>query len=464
MFGLFNRKTEAQKKQPSDGIVGDAADGKIRTSGTIALEDVFPDSSQIITHTYVSRKKAESEIAEKLRKSNSIITFSGPSKSGKTVLAGRFSGNLPIAHIHVFSKMTSEEFWESLRSAIEAPNTIEVNDSRTTVRSKGSESAIGGRVGIAGAAAGGEYRRHDDTTTEASSGQTIVLEKPGRIGVIEHLKANPHTIVVDDYHWLNPDIFDEIFPPLKQVLSLKSKIILISVSQSVFPVAGDLNDFNGRIISAKMPPWEHAEIQEIGRLGFKALNVEVDKATLISLANCAYFSPLLMQGLCNQYCYENNVTERAKERRRLPKMSKEETGHLVSRFARPITEGFDPLLQTASDKKWRTKDRDGRMISMTQTFILGISHTRPFEPIALGDVVKRVREKILHKLHLPEQLPANLAKQAQDIQKRFGGERGDRSPLYYDPLSQTITIVDPYFKLWARWVHGAELGGKLFPD
>jgi hypothetical protein len=139
-------------------------------------------------------------------------------------------------------------------------------------------------------------------------------------------------------------------------------------------------------------------------------------------------------------------------------------GELTARFARPLTESFEQLLANPGERKWRTKDRDNRTLSMTEVFLLGINARRPFEAVPLSDVVNRVRERVLHHTNRPDNLPALLAAKAVELQKKLGGERGDRSPIYYDPSVQTITIVDPYFKLWARWVRGPEIGGNLFPD
>jgi len=358
--------------------------------------------------------------------------------------------------------MTSDEFWESLRQAIEAPNSLSVAASRmhqaefamtAKIQAQSNLGVVNSTVGL-------------DSTQRSQEGtgriQTVTISSPGRVGVIEHLKKHPHTIIIDDYHWLNPDLLPDIFPPLKQALGLGSKVVLISVSKSVFPSTGDLSDFNGRVLSIEMPSWEHAEIQEIARLGFQKLNVVVTDETIFHLDNCSYFSPLLMQGLCNNLCYEHGVLETCDERTTLPSMTRKEMGELAARFAKPLTVGFDDILTQAGEKKWLTKDRDGRLLSMTEVFILGISARKPFEPAALSDVVKRVKDRILHGLNLPENLPAALAAKAVELQKKLGGVRGDRSPIFYDSAAQTITIVDPYFKLWARWVRGPEISGKLF--
>lgn len=439
------------------------------------LDDVFPLASHIVKYSYVSRPHVEKEVQSCLRRANALIFFSGPSKSGKTVLASRLSGDLPKAHLHVWRSMTVDEFWQALRAAIDAPNTMEEAESLQirTDNSATSESSIG--IPLGAGALNFKQERLQNTGRDQLKEKRQSIELPGRVGVIEHLKKNPHTIIIDDYHWMNTAILSDIFPPLKQALGIGSKVILISVSNNVFPTTGDLGDFAGRTLSVQMPPWTMEEIQEIGTLGFKTLNVDVSSASILNLQKRSYFSPLLMQGLCNTWCYEHQILSRSSDVRSLPELTVAEAGKLASRLAKPQTSGFEPVLGEIGEKKYRTKAKDGRTLTLTEVFLNGISHTRPFEPYTIDNLVKRVKEHVLDKGKIYETLgvartecDAELRKllkgKAADIERRLGGERGDRSPIFYDKVAEAITIVDPYFKAWVRWVKGPELSGNLFEN
>jgi hypothetical protein len=430
----------------------------------LSLDEVFPESAENVPYTYVSRPKVEKDVADCLSQNNSIILFSGPSKTGKTVLARRLSGNLPQAHIHAFSTMTSDEFWTSLRVAIEAPDTKERRVEQASSMRSVDGREIGGGVEAGFLQFGGKSHIAFERGELTARAELTHIELPGRIGVIEHLKKHPHIIIIDDYHWMNPDLVEDIFPPLKQTLSLGSKVVLISVSDRAFPTMGDLSDFNGRLLSVKMPRWELDEIQQIGDLGFSKLNVHVSRDTIESLASCSYYSPLLMQGLCKEYCKQNDVFGNQIVKKELRHLGRDQVGRSVAvKLAAARGAPYQSALDGTSPSRWPTKDRDGnRLLTIQEIFLLGLSHKQPFEPISLEDMKKRILEKILNKNEAPQNLPALLAKRAVDLQSNLGGRIGDRSPILYDKDAQQVTIVDPYFKLWVRWVKGEELGGNLF--
>jgi hypothetical protein len=422
---------------------------------------VFRESAYELDHTYVARPGVEADVQAKLRHSNAIILFSGPSKSGKTVLCHRFAGERPCAHIHAFPTMTADEFWSALRQAIEAPETIEiVTERERSLASQRSAKIGGGAFGLSGEIADKQVARD-----QTRHGRKAIIPTPGRIGVINFLQSNPHTLIIDDFHWMNPAIKNDIFPPLKQLLGLNSRVILISVSKSAFPTTGDFGDFTGRFVSISMPPWDPAELRQIAVVGFPLLGIDVSPATIDNLVACSYLSPLLMQGLCAQLCYENGVFETAKRTVSVDLHSRSDVGQLAGRYAEPLTTSFNPILDEGGERSWPTKPRDARRLTIAEVLVLGISHRRPFQAFALADLVARLEEKILQR-PLASTLPAQLVRKTLEIQEKYGGDRRDRSPIYYDPdpAAKTITIVDPYFKLWARWVRGPKLGGNLFAD
>lgn len=433
---------------------------RLKQQTVFRVAEVFRAGAYEVDHTYVARPSAEDAVRTGLRHQNAIILLSGPSKSGKTVLCHRLSEGAPTAHVHVFQAMTGEEFWDALRQAIEAPERSERITKREqrleTERAKRLKGGANAQVMSLEAETSATNRWR---VSEASE-ETTHISTPGRMGVLNYLRSHPHTIIIDDYHWMNPAIAPEVFPPLKQVLGWNSRVILISVSKAAFPNKGDFGDFTGRFIDVSMPPWELDEIKEIGERGFPLLKVQVSQETLHGLASCSYLSPLLMQGLCEQLCFENQVVETLKEPINIHIPGRAHVGALAGRFAAPLTTSFDEILSDKTEKTWVT--RDGRKLSLTEILVLGISHKRPFEPFPLAELSRRLEEKILRK-PMPKNLSALLVQKMAEIQTKFGGERGDRSPIYYDPSSKSVTIVDAYFKLWVRWVRGPELGGKLFP-
>jgi hypothetical protein len=432
----------------------------VQAAKRVKTAEVFRENAYELDYTYVTRPNIENDVRNKLRHDNAIVLFSGPTKSGKTVLCHRFAGDdRPCAHIHVFQTMTADEFWAALRQSIEAPEATEiVTERERRLAARQVSKLTGGIPGLSG-------HLTDETQMDEVTRRTrkVVVPQSGRIGVLSFLQSSPHTIIIDDFHWMNPAIKIDIFPPLKQLLGYGTRIILISVSKSAFPMIGDFGDFAGRFIEISMPPWEHNELRRVAEVGFPLLGMKVTPQTIDNLVGCSYLSPLLMQGLCAQLCYEREVTETVADELQVEELSRNDVGEMAGRYAAPLTTSFDTILDSGGERSWQTKPRDGRRLTIAEVLVLGISHRRPFEPISLDSLVTRLGERVLQK-PVSSSLAASLVNKTLEIQKKYGGDRQDRAPIYYDAAAKTITMVDPYFKLWARWVRGPALGGNLFAD
>jgi len=166
-----------------------------------------------------------------------------------------------------------------------------------------------------------------------------------------------------------------------------------------------------------------------------------------------------MQGLCGELCRGQGIFETVEQPRTI-KLSKDDVGAMAAEYARHRTDIFDKILNPDSPKSWQTKDR--RMLSLAEILVLAINHRRPNEPYPLDTLVNRIKR--LTRGELPTNLEATLVKKIIEIINMYGGddETKDRSPIFWDTDAKALVVLDPYFVIWARWVVGPDLAGKLF--
>lgn len=107
------------------------------------VQDVFTPGD-FPEHTYVERGQGELEnrLEHQLRRSGAIISLSGPSKSGKTVLVERVVGSDNLVAVYGGEVESVEELWNEVLDGLGAPHGTE------SVSASTSESQTSGNIGI----------------------------------------------------------------------------------------------------------------------------------------------------------------------------------------------------------------------------------------------------------------------------------------------------------------------------
>lgn len=424
------------------------------------MQEVFRDGSIEVPITYVERPEVEDAVKSALTYSNAIILFHGPSKSGKTVLCNKLVSDLPKVHVHVWRSMSEEEFWDQLKSALGQPDQIE--RLKAIDRSRGYEVSgdvkAGLNIGVQVGAKSSIGAMINETTSSGQVERTSAGSS--KTAVINYLNSDPHTVIIDDFHWMDHSLYEDVFQPLKQVVANGSRIILVSVPDIDTRMKGNMSDLTGRLLKVPMPVWSAKELLEIPRSGFVALNVEPTPTTLKALLSLSFGNPLLMQGLCGELCRSQKIFATCAETKKID-LHKNDVGPLAASYAQHRTTIFDAIIDTNSPKSWKTKD--GRKLSLSEVLVLAINHRRPNEKYPLSNIAKRIRERILRG-DPPSNFEALVGKKIREIVEKFGGDHDskDRSPLYFD--GSTLIVLDPYFTIWARWVVGPRLAGRLFKN
>jgi hypothetical protein len=405
------------------------------------LGDVFTAGGQP-TVTYVERqeKQAATKIDKYLLTGKTILSVTGPSKSGKTVLCQR---KIPDGtRIDVAGGQTNDmnSFWAQIAHALEVPIQTTVASSSSTNTHLHGKAGGSASLGFADVSLGGKV---DRTTNDASS-SSVTRDMDPATAVLQALEKSRKTLVIDDFHFIPIDVQRQITRSLKQPIFRGLNVVILSVPHRGFDVANAEQDMSQRLQQAEIPQWTVAELEKIAIDGFSALNMDVDKKISNQLAHEAYGSPNLMQRFCQELCFENNVTETLPAKTRVGTKKIETFLTAIAKDQPP--EVHEKLARgQRSDRKMRLLV-DGTSADIYEIVLRAIADCLPGTPIPFDDVRTATRDMV-------QEAPQNheITRVLQKISE-IAAEDSPRDPvIVWDGDNRKLHIADPGFAFYLKW-------------
>src|SRR5437899_5010680 len=159
--------------------------------------DVFTPND-LPTFTYVERttRKFEDRLREALAVPNIIISLSGPSKSGKTVLVNKVIEPDNLIPLSGASIRTSDDLWAKVLTWMEVP-TERAETLGSKIKAEAGGKA-GGKAGIPFVAEG-KAEATGSIGGETSRETKEVFEPTGLEQVIEEIANSSFVVFVDDF-------------------------------------------------------------------------------------------------------------------------------------------------------------------------------------------------------------------------------------------------------------------------
>lgn len=388
--------------------------------------------------TYVSREhlNIEETLRTWLQRSHKpLLSVSGPTKSGKTVLLKKVVHDgiwLSGGAIH-----TLDDFWAGVCEE------LEVFTDHTVTGSTSSSTHAGGSLSVPLAKANAD--RESSYSNQISRTRSSEPKQAAR----KALKRNPNrTVVIDDFHYINPQEQELIVRGLKDLIFDGLGVIVASVPHRAYDVVRVEKEMTGRVDILRIENWESRDLSLIGTQGFESLGVTVDESILKQLVDQSFKSPHLMQTHCLNLCQVNT-----------------NEGSLVEEFAAPEWPQFfesqaSATAKTAFDllkKGPPTRDRAIRKLKNgTETDIYGavltaIENTGPKTSISYDEIRSSLRETLES-----EQPQRNEVTNVLGQMNRIAREKIDGEPVIeYDEEYSTLHLIDPYFAYYLRWASPA---------
>ena len=269
--------------------------------------DVFTPSDYP-THTYVAREEdtLETRLRQALDTPGEVVSVSGPSKSGKTVLIEKIAGRDNLIPLTGASISSAEDVWEKVLNWMDVPTSLTETTTNGTTLTPGA--TVGGKLAFPGV---GEVSGSIGGTGALQSGQgtSVTRQRHGMEQVIREVANSSFVIFLDDFHYMPSEVQAAVARQVKEAARRGVKICTASVPHRSDDVVRSNPELRGRIRAVDTKPWSEDELLKIGKIEFPILGYDVPEATLRKLAREAFTSPQLMQAICLQACFSVGISD-----------------------------------------------------------------------------------------------------------------------------------------------------------
>lgn len=417
-------------------------------SKELSAHDVFTPSS-FPEHTYVAR--GDDDLEDKLRfaikTKGQIVSVSGPSKSGKTVLVEKVVGKDKLVPVVGAGIRDADQIWTRVLDWFDAPA------DETSLKSW--QLMTGARVGAKAEAdvivASGEASGDVNT---AFTRRTTGTERKARRGleqVIEQLGGTDMVVLVDDFHYMPRDVQADVAKQLKEAARRDVKIVTAAVPHRADDMIRANADLQGRVTVLDVGYWRPRDLARIAASGWDKLNVDIDAASVERLAHQAAGSPQLMQALCLYACFVLGTTDRMPKR--ISERLKDEDHVKACRLTSTIADYRSLVDALEAGPRARSGDRktytfgDGTTGDVYRAILKAIAA----EPLVLTfhyeEVLRRVRDLCDGESPAGSSVTGACAHMARLAEEQLPTAR----VLTWDERDQILELPDPYLSFYLRW-------------
>ena len=386
----------------------------------------------------------ENKLQDYLNTRHKLISITGPTKSGKTVLCRRNVGETQQILISGGEITSEDNFWELVLDQL---NYSYVESSSAMTSSDDTVSAgISAQLSLwSDAKFGG-----NGTTTRKNNNGTSHTKKyirnPKR-SAIEKLKSLDKTLIIDDFHYIEQSIQQQIIRALKSPIFDGLNVIVLAVPHRAYDALKVETEMTGRVAQLEITSWEERDLSEIASKGFKALNIIHDDLIINTLAQESYGSPNLMQEFCLQLCKDNNVNETCKQPKTITLLTSSKA--FFKSIAKSVASkvAYDRLARgprQRSDRKSRVL-KNGKTVDIYTATLLAIAHTGPKTEITIEEL--RASFKTIMDNPPQSQEIARVLIQMDKIAKQQQGE----PVIDWSKEDNSLFIADPYFAFYLKW-------------
>jgi hypothetical protein len=405
--------------------------------------------NDVPTLTYVERVEHhfETRLREAFSVPKMIISISGPSKTGKTVLVNKVVESENLIPVSGASIKTADDLWRKVLTWMEGPISSVERQERVGKIEVGAKG--GGKIGIP-LVAEGKAEAEAKVGRETKQGTERTFTHEGLPQVIKDIAGSSYTVFIDDFHYIPRDAQVDIGRQIKEAAEAGVRICTASVPHRADDVVRSNTELRGRVTSVDIGRWSEKELEQIGYKGFQALNMDVAPRVMNKLTAEAFGSPQLMQAICLNVCFENKVYETLPEQRRIEIdfVTLEnifERTSTISDFSTMLTRlHAGPKLRGHERKEYKFKN--GRAGDVYQCVLLALRTDPPLLMLSYEEILRRIRDVCIEDSPSGSSVSATLGHMntiAADVQE---------APIM-DWDEDTLHIVEPYFLFFLRSSH-----------
>jgi hypothetical protein len=398
-------------------------------------------------HTYNPRLALQLEFRlEQVRRNLcKLVTVTGHTKSGKTVLVRQVLPREESIWVDGGTVGTEDDFWDVVLHQLELFQTTGVTaETDTSADVSGSVGAGGNFLLFKGEAKVGG-------TLGMSSSSALVQSRTvsSRVAALEGLRATQRPLVVDDFHYLPKELQGELVRALKPLVFDGLPVVIIAIPHRRYDAIRVEKEMTGRILPVEIPTWSEEELGFIPTRGFSLLERDVDLGVVARLAGEAIGSPHLIQEFCRGLC-----RMKAFDRSTLPfplAVGSEDVERVFREAAetigRPIFEKLARGPRQRTDRIPRSL-RDGQEVDIYGLVLHALAHLRPglvtLEYEDLRSAIKAVSAQEIPQLH-------EVARVLKHMSEIAASDQSSTPVIDFDEESKLLHVTDPFFAFYLRW-------------
>lgn len=428
---------------------------------TIFVPTDFP------VETYVNRadEKLENAVRDAFETPKTVISVSGPSKTGKTVLIQKALGEDNIIPIYGAQIQKPDDLWSAILNWIDVPASTTTTSSESDSINPKTGASV--KVKVPGLAEGG-LEAGVAATKSASTSSAKTKEVGGLAGVKREIGQSSYTVFLDDFHYIQRGLQEEIGRQIKAGTEVGIRFCVASVPHRSDDVVRSNHELRGRTMNIDTDFWNIEDLKKIGEQGFKALNLEVSDEVITRLAEECCTSPQIMQALCLQLCFTLGIRQRldkvevAKISTDALKAVLEQTSGRADYTSLLKQMHAGPRIRGTERKTFEFKD--GSEGDAYRAALLAIAADPPAMEMNYTEITKRI--ETICKDNKP--VGSSITESYKQIEGFARSMYPNQRIVEWDAdaASGTLSIIDPYFLFFLRSSEKlAELGaGKKTPS
>lgn len=404
--------------------------------------------NQFPVHTYVERgeEKLERLLKDALETPGEIVSISGPSKSGKTVLVERVVGRENLISISGAGLSSPDDLWDKVLDWMDTPNSSTLGQSSSV--SQTNKTAIKLKNGIP-LSPQVEAEVVHENKMELGNSKQATSHRKGMIEVIREIGNSDFVVLIDDFHYINRSVQVEVAKQIKEAARQGVKICTASVPHRADDVVRSNPELRGRVRAVDLNYWKSSELIRIAELGFPLLDIMLDLESIKKFVIESSGSPQLMQAICLQACFELDVREKGEpasftlnEQKINNIFEVVSTKTDFSTLVRNIHSGPNKRGTERNEYDFVDKSRG----DVYRCVLLAIMQSPPLLQFPYNELSKRIQNICLND-NIPQ---ASSIKQAcSQISKKSDDTGLTQKVIEWE--NDLFDIIDPYFLFYLRW-------------
>lgn len=401
------------------------------------LRDVFvPGGQPTLTYIERSARNLEEKLTRAIRKGGALISVTGPTKCGKTVLCRKVLSQTPTVWIDAGEVNTADQFWDLIVHKTDQYTTEQLEHSKQTAKTNSGKLSA---LSVATA----------EHTEESRAAKTVSRSRvaPSQTIALDALMRTESTLVIDDFHYFDIESQTKIIRALKQRIFDGLSAIVLAVPHRAYDAVKVETEMTGRLAQVPIDRWTSDELAQIASRGFSVLNVVVDDKLIFDFAEESFSSPHLMQNFCADVCIDNDI-ERTQETE--TKIQIDERDNFFGRIAHETQKtAFGRLARGPRQRsdRLRREFRDGSSGDIYVAVLKAIAKTGPASALTYEQIRSRLREVLTSEPPQSHEVTRVLQKMSEIAKTQIAGE----PVLEWDEENKILHIIDPFFAFFLRW-------------